>query len=63
MNTRARNRYLLAWLPRGALIVTALLAPVIDRGEEPVAGSGVHEATEQVEPARTVLEDAGARES
>lgn len=40
MKTRARRRNLLAWLPRGALIATAVLAPVIDGGVERAAAAG-----------------------
>lgn len=54
MNTRKR-RALFAWLPRGILILAALLAPVIDEDAEPEAQS----STGDVVDARDVADAAG----
>ena len=45
MTTRARHKTILSWFPRGLLILTAVLAPVIDHHE----ASGPRQSATQVE--------------
>jgi len=54
MSTRSRHRALAACLPRGILILIAILAPVIDRGLAGRAGAdpGARQAQEASAPER-----------